>query len=1047
MKKSFLSKNKNNLTPLYPYNGRASNLIDKFYIFGYNYLTLKKFLITQKIDISKQKVVKDSFGWIHLDEKPSILAEITNDYCKDLISDNIISEAIFPNNLMIYYNYEESEINTLRSSCVTKSFEENESIYFTKIDFGYDRKGIPISYRSTFSSHPLTDNNSKKCQNGFAYTFYRKFLKKRNLNGVKFNFYIPYTFCIISEFPFFNSFEKLFRSIRNIYSQKNNYIPIEILLHKIVTLTPSPINTDIIVDLESMCYQSKLLLQIKENNKAGYKSFSQQNIPRKEKIVNKNNKSFDDDFVFVNKNEIIEEEKATHLDNEIEELRKKYGYNIIKFKYLSGYPLIQYNLPKVLFYGLNIPDIITVFLFTFLENDVLFFSKNIEFLSFTLNAYLNLNYPLNSGQYYFNIGPISFEEFKTGNNIYSAKNIPRIFGINNEFVEDYWDKTIRIKEHLIVDLDNKIIIVNGDINSANFKKLENIKQLINDICDEKNSINLDMENTIIYQAIKKLYNSLLNLYAKGEKYFEKSFIYFNDPPENENEQKLENIESTIKPIQEAFYDCILSLSLYYYERILIKKDDEKEKMKIEFEKHYDKEEMYKKEELIIFKELMDTIKLQDSLQQFFIAHNPVDLYKVPLTFFEEFLSIISRKKKEKKTLYIKFFQLIDDLYNSKKKNNEEKIDFSSDIIKYFNNFKKRFDREIYEKNQKKYNYDYSSVVKLIDNKDDEEKFLRYQTYELDDSILLNYIHIEKNLKTGKYVQYISDKFLIEDTSINDINLVEIETNLINYCIDNSYYSTSDISCANIILLIALSLKYMDDDSNNFSILNNLFENFFIFKKYYSILLKIIYKTLLHMEQEGKDYDTLNRIKICFSFCFFSIRKENLVPNEFLMSLINLLINYFEKDDDDKNKIEQKNEIKNNDKKISKKIIYLYKNFTSIQVYYEKFIVNMINKTQKRVITINTGEKIENMSPKIRYADDGGNIIESDFISQREILNILSLEYEIYSETLDFSLLDRKKILDCCLNLIIYIRTDEKYEKLKDAFKTLKNILNIFLVKK
>ena len=49
-------------------------------------------------------------------------------------------------------------------------------------------------------------------------------------------------------------------------------------------------------------------------------------------------------------------------------------------------------------------------------------------------------------------------------------------------------------------------------------------------------------------------------------------------------------------------------------------------------------------------------------------------------------------------------------------------------------------------------------------------------------------------------------------------MVEIETNLINYCIDNLYYSTNDISCVNIILLIALSLKYMDDDSNNFSIL-------------------------------------------------------------------------------------------------------------------------------------------------------------------------------------------------------------------------------------
>ncbi len=109
------------------------------------------------------------------------------------------------------------------------------------------------------------------------------------------------------------------------------------------------------------------------------------------------------------------------------------------------------------------------------------------------------------------------------------------------------------------------------------------------------------------------------------------------------------------------------------------------------------------------------------------------------------------------------------------------------------------------------------------------------------------------------------------------------------------------------------------------------------------------------------------------------------------------------------------------------------------------IIKQINKTQKRVLYINTGEKLEQMSPKIRYVDDGGNIIESDFISQREILNILSQEYEIYSETLDFSSLDRKKILDCCLNLIIYTRNDEKYKKLKDAFKTLTKILHIFLV--
>ena len=154
----------------------------------------------------------------------------------------------------------------------------------------------------------------------------------------------------------------------------------------------------------------------------------------------------------------------------------------IKFKILSGYPLIQYNLAKVLFNTLSTEQIINVFLFTFLEANVLLFSKEIEYLTFTANAYMNFNYPHNNSHYFFYIGAISLEKFKIGGSILGGEiNSTSLISINNEFVEDYWDKTIRIKEHLIVDLDNKIIIVNGDINSANFKKLENIKQLINDI--------------------------------------------------------------------------------------------------------------------------------------------------------------------------------------------------------------------------------------------------------------------------------------------------------------------------------------------------------------------------------------------------------------------------------------------------------------------------------------------------------------------------------------------------------------------------------------
>jgi len=43
-----LNDKKSNLITLYPFNGSSPFLIDKFYIIGYNYLTLEKLLITEK---------------------------------------------------------------------------------------------------------------------------------------------------------------------------------------------------------------------------------------------------------------------------------------------------------------------------------------------------------------------------------------------------------------------------------------------------------------------------------------------------------------------------------------------------------------------------------------------------------------------------------------------------------------------------------------------------------------------------------------------------------------------------------------------------------------------------------------------------------------------------------------------------------------------------------------------------------------------------------------------------------------------------------------
>ena len=75
----------NNIIPLYPYDGNASNLIDKFYIFGYEPSTLKKNLIDQNLKIYNENHQIETLIPFQLDEEPSILNEITNDINKKIV--------------------------------------------------------------------------------------------------------------------------------------------------------------------------------------------------------------------------------------------------------------------------------------------------------------------------------------------------------------------------------------------------------------------------------------------------------------------------------------------------------------------------------------------------------------------------------------------------------------------------------------------------------------------------------------------------------------------------------------------------------------------------------------------------------------------------------------------------------------------------------------------------------------------------------------------------------------------------------------------------
>ena len=95
----------------YPFSGVALNLIDKFLVLGYN---------QKEIDYAFKNFQKENdspyntrYEFFQFKERPSIMNEICNDYTKEFLDDDIISELIFPKIPEMYF-LEKSYMNTKR---------------------------------------------------------------------------------------------------------------------------------------------------------------------------------------------------------------------------------------------------------------------------------------------------------------------------------------------------------------------------------------------------------------------------------------------------------------------------------------------------------------------------------------------------------------------------------------------------------------------------------------------------------------------------------------------------------------------------------------------------------------------------------------------------------------------------------------------------------------------------------------------------------------------------------------------------------------------
>ena len=85
----------------YPFSGVAPNLIDKYLVLGYEQKTIEHTLQCNNVDPKED--LKTRFSFYEFEERPYIANEISNDYSKDLLDNDLILELVFPNMPQMYF--------------------------------------------------------------------------------------------------------------------------------------------------------------------------------------------------------------------------------------------------------------------------------------------------------------------------------------------------------------------------------------------------------------------------------------------------------------------------------------------------------------------------------------------------------------------------------------------------------------------------------------------------------------------------------------------------------------------------------------------------------------------------------------------------------------------------------------------------------------------------------------------------------------------------------------------------------------------------------
>ena len=787
----------------------SPHLIDYFFILGYeeNYIQEKIIkVINSKIESNKNNLEMNIINELKCRHLPTILSSITSNFSEPISEEIFFIENIFP---------------------IPPS-----SFYASPNNFIYEPNPINI----IFSNVQINTVNFI-----YAFVFYEKRLAY-NQSII----YIPKTFVIISQYPFFNTYKKICKEILyNLFKNDLLEIPVEIQLYNVINFVPAPVN---------------------------------------EKL----NISF---FLSDDLNEII---SKCSTDKDLINLSKNIVYNLNQ---LSGYRQSDIDFSAI-FYILPVDLIIQIYLDLLTKNTVAFFSKDIEKLNCCIYFFQQMFYPLNPNETINVFSPIRYFCFD-----FSEQNIVG-FCCSYDDVEKYNpfrkvgpDEYRCLSESeenevlnfslfgcdLIVDLEKKCLL-DVDNNQDKIECYENHKNnkiIITNYIYNLLSSKLDEDSTELETSIIKLQNSLNNIVSKLDYHGKKEIIpnFFN------------NFTKFNKSIQEAFYQFNLDISFLYFQKISryngdyrMDKDSPLRGIKKNQETDLNSNEylflylFYKTPYCNILNNFIGGYLKEESL-----------LYKTPRIIFENFISLkkISDFSVEAKNrnLIDNCFEIIDNIYfNKDKDNNQIEKDFT--FLDFYKHYKNNLASIVYNLSSN----EYVDADVVSDEKDEKniKYFYKYKTINLDKNLIVEYIYFledifnekKKNIFPINIISY-SEYKPIEQfvTSISIFNSFE------NYFIDLQKFKNIDILIISIINVIALSICNRTLIPFTISVYS-LFQKILISsRKFVEIILSISYRLLTN--DENQKYFLFEKYFNLYTVC---IESTNLFPNDQLIHLKNEISN-------------------------------------------------------------------------------------------------------------------------------------------------------------